>query len=430
MQAAASIPVAALPQAGPQVDGPPKQSAPGSRDKVPFTALLQRGLEQAEAPEGAPAPEEDAALTLEPEPDRAEEEAAEQAAGLAASLLGPMAVNTGEVPASGGPVSEGLEGLDGISERPAPVPRPAPEAAVPEAAQALPDSFHVKLVQEKIARILKEEAAPAIQGAAQPANEANVPGDVGRKAAPEAAPEALQAIEDRAPEAEGTNPAEPAAGRDLTADRPSPAVSQEKVQGLEAEGVTRAAETAEEAPIEKDGTRTRAAERAAERVPTHPARFEAAAPEAAARAEAAERALMRFADDFREMRTGVREIRITLEPESLGELTISVRKTEDGIAARIFSPDRQVCSAVAEKLPLLQSAIEQSGLSMRELEIVYTPAGFQDSQAQSDPSGRQGRGRSPDRRAVEALTGDEKGAFWSGFELGGLPEDATVVYRI
>lgn len=139
---------------------------------------------------------------------------------------------------------------------------------------------------------------------------------------------------------------------------------------------------------------------------------------------------MRFADDLREMRTGVREIRITLEPESLGELTISVRKTEDGLSARIFSPDRQVCSAVAEQLPLLQSAIEQSGLTMRELEIVYTPSGFQESQAQQGGSGRQGRGRPSGRRALEALAGDEKGAFWSGFYLRGLPEDATVVYRI
>lgn len=420
MQAAASIPLAVLPQAGLLAEGPPKQAAPAGWEGASFTELFQRGLEQSAAPGEPLTAEWEEALPPEPETDPSEEAAERQAAGMVASLLGQAAAAPAESPASGEPALEGLEGPAGAGESPAAAPRPEPKAAAREPARGVTGSFQAQMVQEKIARILQDEAAPA-ERAPEAAEPDGAPaGDPAPDEAPEAAPEALQA-----PDTVETGSAPRAitpAGRELESDAGQTGAG-ERTQARETQGVPNTAEA-------EEGRRTRAAERAAERVPPQTARIGPGASEMVVRAQAAERALMRFADDLREMRTGVREIRITLEPESLGELTISVRKTEDGLSARIFSPDRQVCSAVAEQLPLLQSAIEQSGLTMRELEIVYTPSGFQESQAQQGGSGRQGRGRPSGRRALEALAGDEKGAFWSGFYLRGLPEDATVVYRI
>jgi flagellar hook-length control protein FliK len=140
---------------------------------------------------------------------------------------------------------------------------------------------------------------------------------------------------------------------------------------------------------------------------------------------------MRFSQDLLELRTGVREIRITLEPESLGELTISVMKTDAGVSARIFSPDRDVCSAVADKLPVLLQSIEQNGLTMQELEIIHAPADFAGNAAQTGQSGRQGGRRGQTFRAVaSAAARDDESAFWSGFHQSGRPDDATVVYRV
>ena len=65
---------------------------------------------------------------------------------------------------------------------------------------------------------------------------------------------------------------------------------------------------------------------------------------------AVERALNSFLEDLRSAQSGGREIRIVLEPESLGELRISVTSSEKGIVARIKSRDREICAIIGDQI--------------------------------------------------------------------------------
>ncbi len=89
---------------------------------------------------------------------------------------------------------------------------------------------------------------------------------------------------------------------------------------------------------------------------------------------AVEKALGRFADDFKFAETGRNEIKIRLEPEEYGDITISVSKTENGISAKILSEDKELCHAVSSHIQKLIDSMEAKGVSLKEVDVVYTQA--------------------------------------------------------
>ena len=109
-------------------------------------------------------------------------------------------------------------------------------------------------------------------------------------------------------------------------------------------------------------------------------------------------------------------------------------KTDAGVSARIFSPDRDVCSAVADKLPVLLQSIEQNGLTMQELEIIHAPADFAGNAAQrpvrqagrparADVQGRRLRRGARRRERVLVRLPPERAAGRRDGRLQGLKEE-------
>lgn len=132
--------------------------------------------------------------------------------------------------------------------------------------------------------------------------------------------------------------------------------------------------------------------------------LQAAAPQQAEQGEAAlavERAVNQFLEDFRGAQTAPREIRIVLEPESLGTLTISVTSTADGITAKIRTERKEVFEQMTGRIQSLISALESKGMTIKNVDVTYageqepsydqqdSGAGRQDQQPRRDNGGRQ-----------------------------------------
>lgn len=111
---------------------------------------------------------------------------------------------------------------------------------------------------------------------------------------------------------------------------------------------------------------------------------------------AVERAFSDFSLDLKTLRTGEQELKIVLEPESYGEISITVKKCDEGINAKIKSVDREVCAAISNHVQKLISAIESKGVTVSQVDVIFSQAegGMDFSQSFSSDSGAQQRGYS------------------------------------
>ncbi|HHT17226.1 MAG TPA: flagellar hook-length control protein FliK [Papillibacter sp.] len=398
MQAAAPINVAPMPQAGPVETS--TRPAVSDRSKTRFMEYLQRSFEQPTKDAGPARGVNQTDIERISDEDMPDEEIVAETCGFVQFL----SAQGGEPVAAAIPQSEEVAPVEGPSDFVWTVP---PEVSGSDGAA----DVHVTMVQEKITEILEADRAYLAESDGA---------------------DLIQAA------ADGSGTDEPVDAP--TIENAHSPFGEMSVAAPQTTSETDGANTSltggfeqgtEETPLGDDMKNARVPAGAAA-PQTAPATWSGTPiVETRIRAEAAERALMRFSQDLLQLRTGVSEIRITLEPESLGELTISVMKTDGGVSARIFSPDRDVCSAVADKLPILMQAIEKNGLTMQDLEIIHTPAGFNNQNApQPGNSGRQGGRRGQSFRAFATLSGDDESTFWSDFHQNGRPEDATVVYRV
>lgn len=147
---------------------------------------------------------------------------------------------------------------------------------------------------------------------------------------------------------------------------------------------------------------------------------------------AVEKALARFVHEVRSFNGTARELKIVLEPESLGVLTISVVKTETGVSAKIKSEDKDVAAAISENLQKLIATMENRGIRLDDVDVSYARpdqnAGF----------GRQGFSRggdgAPGGRYAPASGKDQEADaaddFWREYYAGTSGGDAAVDYRI
>ncbi len=164
--------------------------------------------------------------------------------------------------------------------------------------------------------------------------------------------------------------------------------------------------------------------------------------DAEVKSDAAAKALDRLADDLisAEMKEG--ELRITLEPEKLGEISISVSKTESGISAKIRTEDRDLSAAISNHIHRLINTLESRGVAVGEVDVSYAPAG--DGMARHSDSGwsayEQGRSRAgvffqragedaffKQWKEIAAATADLNGYIYS---QAGSGMEHTVEYRI
>lgn len=92
-----------------------------------------------------------------------------------------------------------------------------------------------------------------------------------------------------------------------------------------------------------------------------------------------ENAIDTIVNDITSMRTNEKkELEIQLEPESLGKLSISLSMGENGLTAQIRTGDSEIKSIIAGQINMLVDSLKNSGISVQNIDVVYTSAGQQD----------------------------------------------------
>lgn len=87
---------------------------------------------------------------------------------------------------------------------------------------------------------------------------------------------------------------------------------------------------------------------------------------------AVEKALNQMINEMKYVESGSTEIKIVLEPEHFGELSIFVSRTENGISAKIKSNDSEVCAIIGDHIQMLIQSMENKGLQIKDVHVVYS----------------------------------------------------------
>jgi len=147
---------------------------------------------------------------------------------------------------------------------------------------------------------------------------------------------------------------------------------------------------------------------------------------------AVERALNSFLEDLRSAQSGGREIRIVLEPESLGELRISVTSSEKGIVARIKSRDREICAIIGDQIQKLVQSMESKGIAVENVDVLFEQVSWDSgSGGKSHASGderRPNRGYK-DEKSIDSVDGQSVYA-WKGILEAAAVGDGALEYRV
>jgi flagellar hook-length control protein FliK len=146
---------------------------------------------------------------------------------------------------------------------------------------------------------------------------------------------------------------------------------------------------------------------------------------------AVERALNSFTDDLRSLQSGSQEIKIVLEPESLGVLTISVINSESGISVKIKSEDKSVAAIISSHIQNLVSSMQNKGITVDDVDVAYSQTGQNTSFTQQSftQSGSEGsKGYSSNTNIVQNSDTQNAEPFQEYYN-DDQSEDSTVVYR-
>jgi len=102
------------------------------------------------------------------------------------------------------------------------------------------------------------------------------------------------------------------------------------------------------------------------------------------KAAAVEEIIDRFAQDFKGAESCPGELNITLSPEDLGELKISIRMSESGgVSAHITAQDKEICSLVSSQIGRLVETMQQRGITVETVDVTYNQTGNQQNSGQS-----------------------------------------------
>lgn len=111
------------------------------------------------------------------------------------------------------------------------------------------------------------------------------------------------------------------------------------------------------------------------------------APDDTEKSSAVKKALDNFVQDFRGIETGESEIHITLEPESLGKLSIFMSQSEKGLYIEIQSDDLDICASLLDQVDSMIGSIQDHGIKIDNFDVRYMDSGT--SNYSSGGSGQQ-----------------------------------------
>lgn len=123
------------------------------------------------------------------------------------------------------------------------------------------------------------------------------------------------------------------------------------------------------------------------------------------------------------------QLELQLEPESLGKLTVRLAMGEHGLTAQIRTADPEVRGVLAGQIQQLVDALQDRGVSVNQVDVLYTGMG------QQDMSGRQSGGeesrRNGSSRRIRAAGEEEPAAAAVSFGVlaGNDGENSSVEYR-
>ncbi len=108
--------------------------------------------------------------------------------------------------------------------------------------------------------------------------------------------------------------------------------------------------------------------------------------------QAVHTALDRLTEDLQQLRATPTELQLTLEPQRLGTLTISLTMTERGLSAHIKTADREISELIGAQLGTLTDGLRDKGVTLDHVEVSYESLAQQNGQSgkgQSFQGGRQ-----------------------------------------
>lgn len=116
----------------------------------------------------------------------------------------------------------------------------------------------------------------------------------------------------------------------------------------------------------------------------------------------------RFTQDFKGADSCPGEINITLTPENLGELKISIHMTDSGgVTAHITAKDKDICALISSQIGRLVESMERKGVTVENVDVVYDQLGNNQSSGQgSYQNQRNGQGNSQFATGTDQIADD------------------------
>ena len=126
-------------------------------------------------------------------------------------------------------------------------------------------------------------------------------------------------------------------------------------------------------------------------------------------AQAIEKAIDRFAEDFRIAEVDVQQITIRLDPEELGSMSITVAAENNVLTAKIVTDNKEAASLLSAQIEQFLEAMEQKGIKVEKAEVTYNSQLDLGGQAANEHSGgaRSGRQAISGISAVEMVEAEE-----------------------
>lgn len=113
------------------------------------------------------------------------------------------------------------------------------------------------------------------------------------------------------------------------------------------------------------------------------------APEAPVYTQVSERVLEALST-MTQQDDGTTTFRMTLNPESLGQIEVKVATSDGKVTVEITTQSKQTQSILAERLDGLQTALKQNGVELEKYQVVYAP-----EQTQNDDRSYDGSSKNP-----------------------------------
>lgn len=150
--------------------------------------------------------------------------------------------------------------------------------------------------------------------------------------------------------------------------------------------------------------------------------------------QAVHTALERLTEDLQHLRATPTELQLTLEPQRLGALTISLTMTERGLSAHIKTADRQISELIGAQLQTLTEGLRDKGVTLDHVEVSYESLAQQNGQSgrgQGFHDGRQHHEQSTFDRMQnrERIVAETAQPAFSGTDAGWSAQGA-VEYRV